>query len=89
MKNVKLFEEFVNEKFSKKDKEELRDFAQSVAWDIEDEYEDDFDRGRLDKEDFSEDEMYDYIKDWGKGESVEWIKDNFDWKTLTSELGLR
>ena len=53
------------------------------------EYEDDFDRGRLDKEDFSEDEMYDYIVDWGKGESVKWIKDNFDWKTLTSELGLR
>ena len=89
MKNIKLFEEFVNEKYSKKDKEELRDFAQSVAFGIEDEHEDDFDRGKFDREDFSEDEMYDYLLDWGEGESVEWLKDNFDWTQFRSELGLR
>ena len=89
MKNIKLFEDFVNEKFSKKDQEELRDFARSVASDIEDEYSNDFDSGKLDIEDFSKDEMYDYIVSWGEGESAEWIKDNFNWKTLTSELGLR
>ena len=49
----------------------------------------DFDSGKLDAEYFSKDEMYDYIVSWGEGESVEWIKDNFNWKTLTSELGLR
>ena len=89
MKNIKLFEEFVNEKYSKKDKEELRDFAQSVAFEIEDEHEDDFDRGKFDREDFDEDAMYDYLLDWGKGESVKWIKDNFEWTQFRSELGLR
>ena len=89
MKNVKLFEEFITEKYSKKDQEELRTFAHSVAWDIEDDHEDDFKRGKFDREDFDEDAMYDYLLDWGKGESVKWIKDNFVWTEFRSELGLR
>ena len=89
MKNVKLFEEFVNEKFSKKELKELREFAEEVASDIYYEHEDDFDDGKFDEDDFSEDAMYDYIVSWGEGESVEWIKDNFEWTELRSELGLR
>jgi len=89
MKNVKLFEEFVNEKFSKKELKELREFAEEVASDIEYEHEDDFDNGKFDREDFDEDAMYDYIVDWGEGESVKWIIDNFEWTELRSELGLR
>lgn len=93
MKHVKLFEQFLlNEKFSSSDLKKLREFAQEVADEIYSEYEDDFDRKsrNLDADDFTADQMFDYIVDWGEGEnmSVKEIMDEFDWRSLTWELGL-
>ena len=57
---------------------------------ILDEYEDDFDRKsrNLDPDDYSPEAMFDYIVDWGDGMTVKEVMDEFDWRTLTWELGL-
>jgi hypothetical protein len=90
MKNIKLFEEFVNEKYSKKELKELKEFAEEVASDIEDDYADAFDSGKLDLDDFDADAMYDYIVSWGEWNkmSAKEVMDDFKWQELTFELGL-
>jgi len=90
MKHIKVFEEFVNEKFSSSDLKKLKKFADDVSYEILDEYEDDFDRKsrNLDPDDYSPEAMFDYIVDWGDGMTVKEVMDEFDWRTLTWELGL-
>jgi hypothetical protein len=90
MKHIKLFEEFVSEGFSSSDLKKLREFAEQVAYEIASEYEDDFDRKsrNLDPDDYTADQMFDYIVDWGGGMTVKEIMNEFDWRSLTWELGL-
>ena len=96
MKHVKLFEQFVNEesvnekKYSSSDDKKLKEFAIEVADEIWYDYEDEFSKGDLDEADFNEEEMFDYIQDWGltNNLSVKEVIAEFDWKTLRFELGL-
>jgi len=91
MKHVKLFEQFVNEKkYSSSDVKKLKEFASDVADEIWYDYEDEFQSGDLDEADFNEEEMFDYIEDWGlsNGLSVKEVIAEFDWKSLRYELGL-
>lgn len=93
MKHVKLFEKFINEKYSSADIKKLKEFATKVSDEIMDAYEDDFDRKskNLDSNDYTPEEMFDYISEWGEGNSlsVEEVMDEFDWTHLEQELGLR
>jgi hypothetical protein len=91
MKHVKLFEQFVNEKkYSSSDVKKLKEFAEEVADEISWDYEDEFQRGDLDEEEYSAEGMFDYIEDWGltNGMSVKEVIAEFDWKSLRYELGL-
>lgn len=91
MKHVKLFEQFLNEKkYSSSDVKKLKEFASDVADEIWNDYEDEFQSGDLDEADFNEEEMFDYIEDWGlsNGLSVKEVIAEFDWTTLRYELGL-
>lgn len=96
MKHVKTFEAFssvlVNEKYSSSDLKKLKEFAEEVADEISYDYEDEFDRksSGLDADDFSADQMYDYIVDWGETNDMtaKEVMDEFNWKSLTQELGL-
>ena len=91
MKHVKLFEQFVNEKkYSSSDVKKLKEFAEEVADEISWDYEDEFQRGDLDEEEYSAEGMFDYIEDWGLTNklSVKEVIAEFDWKTLRFELGL-
>jgi arsenate reductase-like glutaredoxin family protein len=91
MKHVKLFEAFVNEGYSKSDLKKLKEFAEEVADEISWEYEDKFQSGDLDEDEFSHSEMYDYIVDWGETNDLtaKEVMAEFDWESLTFELGLR
>ena len=93
MKHVKLFEKFINEKYSSTDIKKLKEFATKVSDEIMDAYEDDFDRKskNLDSNDYTPKAMFDYISEWGEGNSlsVEEVMDEFDWTQLEQELGLR
>lgn len=91
MKHVKLFEQFVNEKkYSSSDVKKLKEFAVEVADEIWYAYEDEFQSGDLDEADFNEEEMFDYIEDWGlsNGLTVKQVIAEFDWRSLRYELGL-
>jgi len=93
MKHVKMFEQFVNEKkYSSSDVKKLKEFAEEVSDEIYFDYEDAFDRksSGLDAEDFSADQMYDYIVDWGETNDMtaKEVMDEFNWRELTYELGL-
>lgn len=93
MKHVKLFEAFINEaKLSARDKKKLQEFAEGVADEIYDEYADDFDRksSGLNSEDYTAEEMYNYLLDHIEFNemTVEELMDEWDWRSMTSELGL-
>lgn len=91
MKHIKLFEAFVNEKkYSSSDVKKLKEFAEEVADDIMYAYEDEFESGDLDEEDFNKEEMFDYIEDWGlsNGLTVKQVIAEFEWESLRYELGL-
>jgi len=93
-KFVQTFESFtstLNEKYSSSDIKKLRVFTDEVADDIYDSYEDEFMDGKLDEDEFSREEMFDYISDWGENNemTVKEIIADFDWKDLRDELGLR
>lgn len=91
MKHVKLFEQFLNEKkYSSSDVKKLKEFASDVADEIRYAYEDEFQSGDLDEADFNEEEMFDYIEDWGlsNGLTVKQVIAEFEWESLRYELGL-
>jgi len=91
MKHVKMFEQFVNEKkYSSSDVKKLKEFAEEVADEISWDYEDEFQSGDLDEEEYSAEGMFDYIEDWGltNDMSVKEVIAEFDWKSLRQELGL-
>jgi hypothetical protein len=91
MKHIKLFESFVNEGYSKSDLKKLNKFAEEVADEISWEYEDQFLSGDLDEDEYDHNAMYDYIVDWGETNdlTVKEVMAEFDWESLTFELGLR
>ena len=91
MKHVKMFEQFVNEKkYSSSDVKKLKEFAEEVADEISWDYEDEFQSGDLDEEEYSAEGMFDYIEDWGlsNGMTAKEVMDEFNWKSLRQELGL-
>jgi hypothetical protein len=100
MKHIKLFENWAadvnpshsSRYYSAADEKKLRDFAEEVSNEIQEEYVDQFDRKStgLNAEDYSPEEMFTYIYDWGEGNGMtadEVIAD-FKWNELTQELGL-
>lgn len=91
MKHIKLFEEFtskLNEGFySSSDIKKLKDFAAEVSEEIIDANDH---NKKFDEDEFSAEEMFNYISEWGEDNDMkvaDVIKE-FDWRTLTSELGL-
>lgn len=93
MKHVKLFEAFINEGFySAKEIKKLKEFAEKVSSEIMDAYEDDFDRKskNIDADDYTPEQMFDYISDWGEGNDMRAgdVVVEFDWESFTQELGL-
>jgi hypothetical protein len=91
MKHIKLFEEFtskLNEGFySSSDIKKLKDFAAEVSEEIIDANDH---NKKFDEDEFSAEEMFNYISDWGEDndmKAADVIKE-FDWRSLTSELGL-
>lgn len=90
MKHIQLFEQFINEaKYSSSDIKKLKKFAEEVADEIYDDYEEDFNSGDLDEEEYNTEEMLDYLIDWANGDPVSKVIKDFDWRSLQSELGLR
>jgi hypothetical protein len=87
MKHIKLFEQYVNEGYSSSDMKKLKVFATQVSDEINDEY--DVERF-ADIEEYSPEAMLDYIADWGQTNkmSAKEVIDEFDWTSLTQELGL-
>jgi hypothetical protein len=91
MKHIKLFEEFtskLNEGFySSSDIKKLKDFAAEVSEEIIDANDH---NKKFDEDEFSAEEMFNYISGWGEDndmKAADVIKE-FDWRSLTSELGL-
>jgi hypothetical protein len=89
-----LSEKFINEgHYSSSDIKKLKALADKVSDEINDDYADQFDRksSGLDADDYSPEAMLDYIKEWGEGNNMTAAEviDEFDWKHLESELGLR
>lgn len=87
MKHIKLFEQFsksLNEGFySSSDIKKLQEFAAEVSAEI-------LDDSDADEDEFSAEEMFNYISGWGednKMKAADVIKE-FNWRELTSELGL-
>ena len=91
MKHVQLFEQFINEakKYSSSDIKKLKDFAEKVSDEILDAYDNEFHSGKMDFDDYTPEEMFNYIEDWGDGDSVKNIISDFDWTNIEQELGLR
>jgi|694.fasta_scaffold35077_2 hypothetical protein len=92
MKHIKLFENWLNEGFSPGDVEKLKAFAEEVSNEIQEEYVDQFDRRStgLNSEDYSPEEMFNYIQEYAEDNKMtadEVIAD-FKWNELTQELGL-
>tara|TARA_B110000285_G_scaffold103398_1_gene117678 strand:+ start:147 stop:398 length:252 start_codon:yes stop_codon:yes gene_type:complete len=83
MKHIKLFEQFINEKYSSSDIKKLKKFAEKVSDEIFDEYED------ADEDEYSPESMFNYIEDWGDGDPVKDVIKDFDWTDIEDELGLR
>ena len=91
MKHIKLFEEFtskLNEGFySSSDIKKLKDFAAEVSEEIIDANDH---NKKFDEDEFAAEEMFNYISGWGEDndmKAADVIKE-FDWRSLTSELGL-
>ena len=57
-----------------------------------DAHEDDFDRKskNINADDYTPEEMFDYISEWGEGNdmSAKEVVAEFDWRSLSQELGL-
>jgi len=92
--DLQFFESYksVNEAYSKSDIRKIQAFANDVAEEIYDTYEDQFldDEDDLDVEPYTQKNMLDYILAWGEDNDLtckEVISD-FDWNELRSELGL-
>jgi hypothetical protein len=78
--------------YSKEDLEKLKEFAEEVSSEILrdsqiDEY---IEKGWIDPDNYSPEEMFAYIKDWGEGNnmSADEVIGEFDWESLTIELDL-
>ena len=88
MKHIKLFEQFINEGFySSSDIKKLKDFAEKVSNEIIDANDH---RKKFDADEYSPEEMFNYISEWGEDndmKAIDVIKE-FDWESLTQELGL-
>jgi hypothetical protein len=94
MKIFESFEDFVNEgynkineKYSSSDIKKLKEFATQVSDEINSEY--DVERF-ADLEEYNAEAMFNYIADWGETNKMS-AKDviaEFDWTTITQELGL-
>jgi hypothetical protein len=83
MKHIKLFEQFINEGYSSSDIKKLKEFAAKVSEEI-------LDDSDADVDEFSAEEMFNYIQEWGtdnKMKADDVIKE-FNWRELTQELGL-
>ena len=73
--------------YNQEELEVLKEFAAGVSADIRSEIEDgQFD---ADEEEYSPEEMMDYIVGWANGMEVDEVIAEFKWETLTCELGLR
>jgi hypothetical protein len=88
MKHVKLFENFVNEGYySSSDIKKLKEFAKEVSEEIIYDY---ADNRNFDEDEFTPEELFDYISEWGEinNMSVKEVMDEFQWRSMTDELGL-
>jgi len=88
MKHVKLFENFVNEGYySSSDIKKLKEFATEMSEEIIYDY---ADNRNFDEDEFTPEELFDYISEWGEGNdmSVKEVMDEFKWRSMTDELGL-
>ena len=88
MKHVKLFEQFLNEGYySSSDIKKLKEFAAEISEEIIFDY---ADNRNFDEDEFTPEEMFDYISEWGEGNdmSVKEVMDEFQWRSMTDELGL-
>ena len=93
MKHIKLFENWINESYySASDIEKLKEFAAKVSAEITEEYADQFDRrsSGIEEEDYTPEEMFEYISDWGESNEMpaSEVIAEFNWEELTQELGL-
>ena len=91
MKHLQLFEQFINEKYSRAEIKKLKEFAEEVSDEIYSDYYDEFDKEELFHDEFTPEEMYDYISNWGEGNdmSAKEVMAEFVWQSMKSELGLR
>lgn len=90
---IQVYEAKINEGFySAADIKKLKEFAKQVSDEIMDAHEDDFDRKskNINADDYTPEEMFDYISEWGEGNdmSVKEVIAEFDWRSLSQELGL-
>jgi hypothetical protein len=88
MKHIKLYEEFVNEGYySSSDKNRIKEFAIKVSDEI---VAANKDNKKFNRAAVSYNKLNKYISSWGGANemSVEEIRDEFDWKSLTYELGI-
>ena len=88
MKHIKLFEQFVNEGYySSSDIKKLKEFAAEISEEIIYDY---ADNRNFDADEYSPEEMFDYISEWGEGNdmSAKEVMDEFNWRHMTMELGL-
>ena len=97
MKHIILFENWMdshssNHYYSTADEKKLKDFAKLVSDEIQYEYVEDFGKmsKNLNAEDYSPEEVFRYIYDWGKVNKMtaDEVIAEFKWNELTPELGL-
>ena len=97
MKHIKLFEEINREDEDElsafgfdTDELKLRRFAEQVSDEILDEYDYAVEAGRISAQDYSPEEMYNYIKELCSDNDItaDEVIEDFEWRSITWELGL-
>ena len=63
----------------------LKEFADDVSKEINYKYSN---NQNFEEDEYTPEEMFNYISDWGEGMTFEEIKNEFDWKIFSDELGL-
>jgi hypothetical protein len=93
MKHVQLFEQFLNEaKYSSSEMKKLKKFAEEISDEILNfpDLKDKFygPTSTVDKEDYSPENMLDYLLKWGSGKSANDIIKHYDWEGDWDNLNL-